>query len=136
MLYNTHKDNKRAKSECSLLTYIFFFVFKSLLRCRCTVWVRINVRVRFWVRFRNGVRARIAVFLDVKAASAKNITLPINQNSLTYKIQSSTGKIFHFLSDCRRQQKRSHEKFINLCNLPNFLTLFDIVLASMVKPIN
>ena len=34
------------------------------------------------------------------------------------------------------QRKLSHKKFINLCNSLNFLTLFDIVSASMVETIN
>ena len=46
------------------------------------------------------------------------------------------GGIQKTKSNCRSQRKLSHEKFINLCNSLNFLTLFDIVSASMVETIN
>ena len=74
-LRNAHKENKRAKSECSFTPFCFIIV---RVWVRFWVWVRINARVilgvRVWLRFRVGVRARIAIFLflrNVTAASAK-----------------------------------------------------------------
>ena len=74
-LCNTHKENTTARVSAHVLIYSFLF-FKLLLEFGLDFELGLKLRLDLglvWVRFRVGVRARIAIFLflrNVTAASA------------------------------------------------------------------